>query len=143
MYRIYLDNCCFNRPYDDQSLLKIQLETEAKLFIQQSIILRKYELVWSYILEFENNQNPYSDRRISIRGWKEIAKIHCVETDEIIALAEDFYKFGIKTKDALHIACGIYSKADYLITTDKKLYTVPIKDIKIVNPITFINDEEE
>jgi len=21
-YRIYLDNCCFNRPYDDQTLLR-------------------------------------------------------------------------------------------------------------------------
>ena len=35
MYRIYLDNCCFNRPYDDQSYLIVHLETEAKLFIQK------------------------------------------------------------------------------------------------------------
>ncbi len=27
-YRIYLDNCCFNRPYDDQAHLLVQLETE-------------------------------------------------------------------------------------------------------------------
>jgi len=32
--RVYLDNCCFNRPYDDQMQLKIELETKAKLFIQ-------------------------------------------------------------------------------------------------------------
>ena len=24
--RIYLDNCCFNRPFDDQSQIKIKLE---------------------------------------------------------------------------------------------------------------------
>jgi hypothetical protein len=36
--RIYLDNCCFNRPFDNQTQLKIHLETEAKLFIQQEII---------------------------------------------------------------------------------------------------------
>jgi predicted nucleic acid-binding protein len=28
--RIYLDNCCFNRPYDDQAYLTIRLESEAK-----------------------------------------------------------------------------------------------------------------
>ena len=28
--RIYLDNCCFNRPYDDQSQLRISLETQAR-----------------------------------------------------------------------------------------------------------------
>lgn len=27
--RIYLDNCCYNRPYDDQSYLNVSLETQA------------------------------------------------------------------------------------------------------------------
>lgn len=34
---VYLDNCCYNRPYDDQTQLKIQMETLAKLEIQQEI----------------------------------------------------------------------------------------------------------
>ncbi len=29
--RIYLDNYCFNRPFDDQSQIRINLEAEAKL----------------------------------------------------------------------------------------------------------------
>ncbi|MFN0197095.1 MAG: PIN domain protein, partial [Planctomycetaceae bacterium] len=33
--RIYLDNCCFNRPFDDQRQIRVRLETEAKLCIQQ------------------------------------------------------------------------------------------------------------
>ena len=33
--RVYLDNCCYNRPFDDQTQLKVRLETEAKLFVQQ------------------------------------------------------------------------------------------------------------
>ena len=32
--RVYLDNCCYNRPFDDQDQLKVRLETEAKLRIQ-------------------------------------------------------------------------------------------------------------
>lgn len=32
--RIYLDNCSYNRPYDNQSQMKIYLETQAKLHIQ-------------------------------------------------------------------------------------------------------------
>jgi len=32
--RIYLDNCCYNRPYDNQSLKAISLEAEAKLYVQ-------------------------------------------------------------------------------------------------------------
>ena len=36
--RIYLDNCSFNRPFDDQSQLKIKLEAEAKLYIQSEVL---------------------------------------------------------------------------------------------------------
>ena len=43
-YRIYLDNCCFNRPYYDQSQLKIYLETQAKLYIQNFEFLNQIEI---------------------------------------------------------------------------------------------------
>jgi len=45
--RLYLDNCMFNRPFDDQSNIKILLETEAKLKIQENIRLGIHELAWS------------------------------------------------------------------------------------------------
>ena len=32
--RVYLDNCCYNRPYDPQEELAVVLETFAKLQIQ-------------------------------------------------------------------------------------------------------------
>lgn len=35
--RLYLDLCCFNRPFDDQSQLLVRLQTEAKLAVQNSI----------------------------------------------------------------------------------------------------------
>ena len=35
--RIYLDVCSFNRPFDDQSQLRIRLEAEAKLKIQDEV----------------------------------------------------------------------------------------------------------
>lgn len=38
--KIYLENCCFNRPFDDQNQLKIKLEAEAKLHIQAEIYRR-------------------------------------------------------------------------------------------------------
>ena len=141
--RLYLDNCCFNRPFDDQNQLKIKLETEAKLFIQQGILNSKYDLVWSYILEFENIQNQYDDRRNSIYGWKTIAKIFCMENDEIIEYAESLKNMNIRTKDALHIACSIFAHSDYFITVDKQLFNLKLNDIKIINPLNFINELEE
>ncbi|GMO43836.1 MAG: PIN domain-containing protein [Treponemataceae bacterium] len=141
--RIYLDNCTFNRPFDNQNQLKIKLETEAKLFIQQGILNSEYELVWSYILEYENNQNRFDDKRNAIFDWKNVAKIHCVENDTILQFAENLKKANIRTKDALHIACGVYTKSDYFITTDKQLTKLKLDEIKIINPLSFINELEE
>ena len=64
--RIYLDNCCFNRPFDDQSRLRIRLESEAKLKIQNGIKEGVFQLVWSYILDAENEANPYYERQRAI-----------------------------------------------------------------------------
>lgn len=78
--KIYLDNCCFNRPYDNQLLIRNRLETEAKLYIQESIIEENYDLAWSYILDFENSRNPFSDRKKEISTWRTIAKFQVMET---------------------------------------------------------------
>ena len=140
--RIYLDICTFNRPFDDQNQLKIKLETEAKLFIQRGILSGSYDLVWSYVLEYENNQNIFIDKRNAIYNWKSVAKIHCIETDCIIEYAEKLIKRNLRTKDALHIACSVYTNSDYLITTDKQLFNLKLDDIKIINPLTFLNELE-
>ncbi len=60
---VYLDMCCFNRPYDAQTQLRIRLETEAKLRIQEMIRNLEISLVWSYILDYEASFNPFEARR--------------------------------------------------------------------------------
>ena len=37
MKTLYLDMCCFNRPYDDQTQTRIRLETQAKLELQTHV----------------------------------------------------------------------------------------------------------
>ena len=66
---IYLDNCCYNRPYDDQTSESIRLESEAKLFIQDCIKRNIFDLAWSFILDFENSANPFDERRDSIGSY--------------------------------------------------------------------------
>jgi predicted nucleic acid-binding protein len=140
--RIYLDNCCFNRPFDDQTQIKIRLETEAKLFIQKEILNGKYDLAWSYILEYENEMNPFKERKEVISEWKSIAVVDLEETNDILNFAEVLEDKGIKTKDALHISCAVEARCHYFLTTDKKLLNSKFEEIKIINPIEFINEME-
>ena len=138
--RIYLDNCVFNRPFDDQTSIRIKLETEAKLYIQNKIFENVIELVWSYILEYENEQNPFIERKEAIKEWKKLAVIDIEENEIILNKAKELMKIGLKSKDALHIACAIEGKAEYFLSTDDKILKKGkhIRKIKIIDPIEFI-----
>jgi len=139
---IYLDNCCFNRPFDDQKQIRIHIETEAKLFIQGEILAGRFRLAWSYILDYENAANPFPERKEIIANWKKRAAVDTNETKTLLDMASQLNTRGIKAKDALHIASSVDMQCDYFITTDlfliKKLAN--FVDIKIVSPVDFIND---
>ena len=49
-HTLYLDNCCFNRPFDDQTQLLINIESIAKIYIQSKILMGDYNLLWSDML---------------------------------------------------------------------------------------------
>ena len=61
--RIYLDNCCFNRPYDDQSSFRVLLETQAKLYVQEKVRQGLYDLVCSCCLCSLRGMRLFFDHR--------------------------------------------------------------------------------
>jgi predicted nucleic acid-binding protein len=136
--RLYLDNCCFNRPYDDQTSLNIRLEAEAKLFIQNEILENNYELAWSFMMDYEISANPFYDRQLAFMKWKNIAVLDIDPAEEILLRGKEIMQKNIKQKDALHIACSIESKCDYFLTTDREVLNKNISEIKLLNPLDFI-----
>ena len=140
--KIYLDNCCFNRPFDDQSQIRIMLETEAKLRIQEEIRAGRFSLVWSYMLDYENSKNPYGDRKLRIKGWKKYALTDIQESDKVMEIADSLNLKGFKKLDSLHIACAVISKCDYLLSTDDKILNLSkiLEEIKLTDPIGFIKE---
>ena len=140
--RAYLDNCCFKRPYDDQRHLKIELETKAKLKIQEMIVDGELELVVSYILEQENDENPFLERKITIEDFFKYAITDIDETQEVIEIAKTANGTGLKAKDSLHVACAIVANCDYLLTTDKRFLKHTDDRIKILNPMQFLIEME-
>jgi predicted nucleic acid-binding protein len=138
---IYLDNCCYNRPFDDQANLLVRLETEAKIQIQAKIRNKEIELVWSEMLDYENNDNPFLERKTRIADWKYLSCVAVEIDDDIMKDVKYFVSLGLKTKDATHTACAIRANADYLITTDNGMLRKQIKEIEIINPIDFLRKE--
>ena len=138
--KVYLDTCCYNRPYDDQTQLRINLEAQAKLFIQKQIVAGKIDLIYSFISVYENSQNPYSIRKNAIFDFFSNASIYINEDNvEVVKKrASEIMKTGIKTKDALHVSCAVEGKADYFVTTDIRLLKYSSDEVRIINPIDLI-----
>ena len=145
--RLYLDNCCFNRPYDTQTSFKVNLETRAKLHIQDEIKEGKYELITSYMLEYENAQNPDRMKREAIREYQEKNNTAYVPFERREALQdqiEQIMSYNIAYKDATHAACAIYAGCDYLLTTDLRFQRrYKGTEIVILNPLEFVQMIEE
>ena len=143
--RIYLDNCAYNRPFDDKNQLTIHMEADAKLQIQENIRKGVYELIWSYMNEYENNNNPYDEKREAIDVWEHIASYKCLPDKKILEKAIQIQHIAIKPKDSLNLACAVVSGCRYFITTDKALLRKAglFSEIEIINPIDFIRKEEE
>ncbi len=141
--RIYLDNCSLNRPFDHQGQLRIRLETEAKLAIQQAVLDSRVELVWSYVLDLENESNPFNDRRTTITRWKARAIEDVEAAPEILDKASDLQSLGLKAKDALHVSCAISGAVRFFITTDDDMIRKnnSITETLIINPMDFIREQ--
>lgn len=142
--RIYMDNCCFNRPFDDQAQIRIRLETEAKLRIQERIEAGEIELAWSYVLDYENAANPFEERRAAISSWRSRSAIDVAETPALLEYAKSLVALGLRSKDALHAACAVEASCEYFVTTDdtilKKL--AHQSQILAVDPTTFVRSTE-
>ena len=144
--KVYLDNCSYNRPFDDQSQMRIYLETQSKLYIQQLINFGHLLLAVSYVSRYENGNSPYSKNKITIEKFFENATtyIDIDKADLIEKRANEIMKYGVKAKDALHISCAIEARCDYFITTDDGiLRKYRTGDIKVCSPIEFINIWED
>ena len=139
--KVYLDNCSFNRPFDDQDQIRIRIEAEAKLFLQKLIDQGKLELAWSYILDYENMANPFEFRQLVIHKWKKKAMVNIRENVNVLKNAEQLQSKDIRAKDALHIACAVEAGCAYFITTDDKILNKnrTIKRIEIVNPVDMLD----
>ena len=142
-FRVYLDNCCYNRPYDDQARPGIELEAKAKLYIQKLIAENDVNMVSSVFLEYENDANPSSTRKKAIKNFLPLAKEHVDKREDVVSIAQEINAKGIKPIDSLHLASAIYADCDFFITTNDELLAYKDNRIRVINPTDFRNENAQ
>ncbi|WYL97159.1 MAG: PIN domain-containing protein [Gloeotrichia echinulata IR180] len=138
-YKIYLDACCLNRPFDDQTQSRIYLEAQAVI----TILNQCQTGTWKLIAEL--NQIPDLERLQNVKKLLSIAKIKVISSAFIEDRAAQLQKLGFSSYDASHIASAERSQADVFLTTDDRLFKKAQKNsqlinVKINNPIQWLAD---
>ena len=150
--KIYFDMNIYNRVFDDQTQMRIRFESMAIDILFELIEKKKYELVWSFVLEYENSRNPFIERKLNIISISTLCNDVIQPNDNIKLIAKDIVmKSNTKGKDALHLASAVYGGCKYFITCDDKFIKAVeknrdnlkeiIKNIKLYNPIDFLRKE--
>lgn len=93
---IYLDNCCYNRPFDDQTQERIHLESEVILSILKMGQIGEYKIIGSNILELEIEKMRDEYKKHKVKQLYEIVK------EEILYFRRDqkaFRRDHVQVKD--------------------------------------------
>ena len=143
MWSVYLDNCCLNRLFDNQSQLRIHLESEAVKVVLSLCEQQQMRLICSQVSYFEIDNAPDISRKNALK-WLLVPAVDVVRiTPEILERAKALERKGFKAFDAMHLACA-ETRADVFLTVDdrmlKKSESFPKLSVKVGNPLRWIQE---
>ena len=139
--KLYLDVCCWNRPFDDQSQTRVRLEAEAVLSVLEMAQPDEIEIFGSDIIDDELSQMPDNKWREKIELLLTLVSSRVALTSAIEQRATELQKWNIASFDALHLASAESAHADYFLTTDDDLLRRAKRaalKVKIENPAKWL-----
>ncbi len=140
--KVYLDNCCYNRLFDDRSNIKNYLEREAVLIVMQKAFENELKIIGSDILEIEMLKIRNEEKRNDVEGVYHALVIDSVKADDSIGKRAVQIReiSNIRNFDSLHLASAEVG-ADILLTTDMKFLKASQRvksKIAVINPVEFV-----
>ena len=146
--KIYLDVCCLNRPFDDQTQNRIRLEAEAILLILARTQVGDWAWISSEVVIDEIKQTPDPKRRERVSQLLTHANHSHILTDDDIVRANVLTNLGFDSMDALHLACAESSQSTFFLTTDDKLLRRAIRlqkqlNVAVDNPLNWLVTQQE
>jgi len=120
---IYIDVCALSRPFDEQSYLRIRLETEAVNLILSKVRDGYYKLLVSPVHMKEIAAIPDAFERIELQTLLDrLGKPVRVDLNQTKARAEKLIGLGFGVADAAHVALPkLLPHLNTIVVSRKKL----------------------
>ena len=141
---LYLDVCTLCRPFDDQNMMRIRLETDSYHLIMQAIQEGEYQMVYSSVHDLEISAiNDTLERVELLEVLHQNGKKSTGDFQAIRKRANELADRGMGVADAAHIA---FSEAgeDYFISCDDRLIKQCHRrtvDVTVMTPVEFCLQE--
>ena len=141
--KFYLDVCCLNRPFDDQTQIRVHLEAEAVIAIIGQVENDAWQWISSDAVAYEISKTLNEERQERLWSMESSATTRIALTDSILSKAAKFQQLGFTTYDALHLVFAIEANVDAFLSTDDKLlkrarrYSEEIP-ISVANPLSWL-----
>jgi predicted nucleic acid-binding protein len=145
MTKVYLDTCCINRPFDDQTQERVRLEAEAVLAILSRIEKGDWDWIGSEMLTDEIEQTPDTQKLSRAKLLSGFIQENIEVGEKETRRAKELQKEGFQLFDALHLACAESAKVDVFLSTDDRLLKLAKKmskrlKIRVVNPLIWVEE---
>lgn len=139
--KVYFDNCCYNRPFDDQTQERIHLESEAILAVLQRGQAGTYKIMGSDVLKLEVERMHDMGKKQRVQALYKVADMHVRYTEELKERSKEIMaQSKIRAFDSLHIAAAEAGGADVMLTTDDRLERMAGRlelKVQVMNPLKF------
>jgi predicted nucleic acid-binding protein len=141
--KLYLDTCCYSRPYDDQVQEKVHMEGEAILTLINRFKHNKDEIMGSQILDIEIDRIDDIEKKEKIKsfyGQTITSKIN-YNADILKRVQELSILTKIRTLDMFHLSFAEIAETDILLTTDtgfEKACSRLNLIIQVTNPLKYL-----
>lgn len=118
--RVYLDVCALCRPFDDQSQIRIRLETEAVQLILSHVRTGNLSLVVSPVHDAEIAAIDDPAERIHLQVMlQQVGYYLPLDLSQARQRAEVLVHQGLGPADAAHLACAEQVEADFVTCDDR------------------------
>ena len=142
---VYLDVCALSRPFDDQSFLRIRLETEAVNLILSKVQQGNFALAVSPVYFAEIRAIPDSLERLELLSIVERYGV-LLDIDKANARkrADELVGWGFGPADAAHVAFAEAGNAKFITCDDKLLKKCAKYGMGVWsgNPVLFCAEED-
>jgi predicted nucleic acid-binding protein len=142
---LYLDVCALSRPFDDQSFLRIRLETEAANLILSKVQEGRFELAVSPVHFAEISAIPDTLERLKLLSIIErYGVLLDIDKRKARKRADELVRLGFGPADAAHVSFAESGGASF-ITCDDNLLKKCAKYAKVIwygNPVQFCTEED-